>query len=128
MAGTLSCVVDLYSGRPNPALDLSDSDWAEVRRRLETSMRTPAAESREPPYLGFRGFVIDNPEREAGLPVRTEIFGGFVTVVESKGPAAPDRYTTHFTDAGGLEAWLHERAVDQGYEKDIDAMRVRPAR
>ena len=125
MIENIECAVDLYSGRPNPTLRLSDEDWAELRRRVESARRTPRPERREPPYLGFRGYRIYNPKLEAGLPYKVAVFGGFVTITEyeprkeNADAAAPQ----HFADEGRLEEWLEARAVEQGLAKDIEAVR-----
>jgi hypothetical protein len=60
-----------------------------VRRRLEISRQHPLKERHEPPQFGYRGFVIFDEAREAGLPYRTDIFGGFVAIVEERPEAPP---------------------------------------
>jgi hypothetical protein len=124
MRGPIECTISLYSGRRDPRLDLSDEEWAELRRRMDAAGREPRSERSEPPYLGFRGFRIFNPEGEPGLPYQAEVFGGFITVTQrnaSRGESLePER---HFADTAGLEGWLMERATKQGFGKDIDAVR-----
>jgi len=95
-----------------------------VRRRLEISRQHPLKERHEPPQFGYRGFVIFDEAREAGLPYRTDIFGGFVAIVEERPEAPPHapRQPLFYRDAGQLEDWLLERAAEHGLAKDIAGM------
>jgi hypothetical protein len=123
MAGTIGIVVDIYSGRRNPTIDLSASEMEELRHRLEASRRTPVRERHERPQLGYRGFVIYNEARETGLPYRAEVFGGFVAVTEERPePAQPAPQRHYFKDADQIEEWLLERAAERGLADDIVAM------
>jgi hypothetical protein len=82
-------------------------------------------ESYEAAQLGYRGFVVADEAREAGLPYRTEIFGGFVSVTEERpepGRQARRRPPSFFRDAGQVEECLLERAAERGLAEDIKAM------
>jgi hypothetical protein len=124
MAGTIEIMIDMYSGRRNPTIDLTEAEIEELRRRLERARRERLGERREPPQLGYRGFVILNEAREAGLPYQAYIYGGFVAVTEERPEPAPQLrpQPLYFRDAGGLEDWLLERAVERGLAKAIAEM------
>src|SRR5438128_12513850 len=96
MAGMIGIVVDIYSGRRNPTIDLSSSELEELRRRLELAKTSPVREQRERPQLGYRGFVIYNEARDAGLPYRADIFGGFIAVTDDRPEPAQPHIQPHF--------------------------------
>lgn len=126
MADTIECIVELYSGRVNPRLVLAADEWEEVRRRLEAARGSRLDARPEPPYLGFRGFVIYNPALDAGLPFKVEIYGGFIDIVE-RAPSDRDAgRALHYADVGGLEPYLHVRADERGFSAQIAAMRAPP--
>ncbi|MCP3802763.1 hypothetical protein NLX83_26160 [Allokutzneria sp. A3M-2-11 16] len=79
--------LDVFSGVPNPRWTLSG---AEARRLVALLPATPEPEREG---LGFRGFVLHNPEREFGLPDVVEL-----------GPGT-----------GELAAFLTAQAIHHGY-------------
>jgi hypothetical protein len=124
MAGAIEIFINMYSGRPDPVIDLSSEEIDELRRRLQMARKEPLGEFREPPQLGYRGFVIYNEAVDAGLPYRADIYEGFVAVTEERPePGRQSRAQPRlFRDAGQLEDWLLERAAQQGFADDIAAM------
>ncbi|WP_043811607.1 hypothetical protein [Allokutzneria albata] len=82
--------LDVFSGVPNPRWTLSD---AEARRLVSLLPATPDAPGTERGGLGFRGFVLHNPERELGLPEVVDL-----------GPGT-----------GDLAAFLTAQAILHGY-------------
>ena len=60
---------DLFSGRPNPSFTL-DAGQADAVAALLRGLR-PGGEPREPPGLGYRGFVVR--DASAALPGCTEL-------------------------------------------------------
>ena len=65
--------VDMFSGRPNPGLELRGSEARQLKQLLELK-RQPLNESTNNDQLGFRGFVIhsESPNHET-YRVRGEI-------------------------------------------------------
>jgi hypothetical protein len=125
MANHLQIMPDIYSGRPNPQLDLSPNEIDELRRLIERGRDQPVIEeARENLHLGYRGFVILNPRREHDLPFSVRIFNGTIDVIEEvpvleeRRPAAPLRYR----DSENIEGWLLARAADRGLMDDIIEM------
>ncbi len=122
MAG-IRIEVDIYSGRRNPSWEPSDAEIEDVRRRLERSRGERRGERRQPPTLGYRGFVIRNPKLEANLPYRVEVFGGFIEVVETDKGADGERPRTEmYADSGDLEQSLLNAAASRELADDIMAM------
>ena len=89
----LQIVANIFAGRPNPLIELSDEELTALRERLDAARphRLEPRQRREPPPLGYRGFLIFNPSREAGLPFRVEIFGGALAITDRPNePGAAD--------------------------------------
>jgi hypothetical protein len=63
--------LDILSGQPNPAWELSESDSL-MLRRLEARLEICRLESPVPPGLGYRGFSYE------GAGGRCRAYGGFV--------------------------------------------------
>jgi len=106
--------LDVYSGRPNPAWKLTPAEsaaLAEILKDLPAS-QTAGAEG----GLGYRGFVLSNPEREAGLPVRIRVCNGLVVFDEEGSPRS-------YRDTHGVESTLLRQASQRGYGEILKALR-----
>jgi hypothetical protein len=124
MAGTIEVTIDMYSGRPNPRIDLTDQELDELKRRLSAAQQAPSVDYRDPPQLGYRGFRIINPKQEPGLPYQARTFEGIVVVAASP-PSPNERQPPRpraYRDTGDLEKWLLDRAADRGLARDIVEM------
>jgi len=123
MAGAIQVFVNMYSGRPDPILELTGEQVDELRRRLEASRGHPVREHRELPQLGYRGFVVANQSRVPGFPYEVEIYGGFISALEDRPQTRQEtRHRQVFRDSERLEDWLLDRAVERGLAEDIAAM------
>lgn len=92
--------LDVFSGRPNPHWTLGGDraqELPDLLRDLEP------AESREPPGLGYRGFLLT----AAGAKAR--VFGGVITMMRDGDDVA------RFKDGHGVEQLLLEQAREHGY-------------
>ena len=74
--------------------------------------------------LGYRGFLIFNPDREGGLSFRVEIFGGSIAVSDrpAEAKAGARDGPRLFRDSERIEEWLLDRAAERGYAEAIAAM------
>ena len=109
---------DVFSGQPNPAWELSAQEAAELARRLADLPRhdQTAAEG----GLGYRGFVISNPQKIPGLPVELRVYRGVLTVPGQGGALS-------YGDVNRIEQWLLEQAGQRGYGDLVDqAVRTAP--
>jgi hypothetical protein len=105
--------LDVYSGRPNPTWTLTAEEITTLAARLNG---LPLSDSPPPESgLGYRGFLITNPERAGGLPPRIRVAGG-VVMVERDGPLQI------YQDAHGIERWLLRQASQRGYGALVDAV------
>lgn len=76
----IEVALNVFSGRRNPAWILSASREVEFLARLKASQSRPSVDrrsEREPPTLGYRGFVVRSP---AGGPLAepVRVYGGTV--------------------------------------------------
>jgi hypothetical protein len=92
--------VHVFSGRPDPVFQLTDSQEGELNERLSAAV-TPTERRPSGVYggLGYRGFSITRSIDLHGAAARTLVHEG---IVESS-PAAPNT-----VDSAGVEAWLAE--------------------
>jgi hypothetical protein len=99
--------LDVFSGRPNPAWDLSPDEEAELARLI--AGLPPSRRSLDEGGLGYRGFVIRaTTGAEARMPDEVRVHHGVVRV--SEGGRVRNHEDTH-----GLERWLQEQARGRGH-------------
>lgn len=58
--------LDLFSGRPNPSITLSDREAKAILARLAPDKKLPRDQVDSPPSLGYRGLIIEQPGRPVG--------------------------------------------------------------
>jgi hypothetical protein len=78
---SIRITVDVFSGRPNPSIELDDRESAEVLDRLMPVRRLGDTEPGLPPEptLGYRGLVVDQiTDRRAELPDVIRVAGADV--------------------------------------------------
>ena len=97
--------LDVFSGQSNPAWELTPGEVAEVAKRLTGLPRLQQAAGE--PGLGYRGFVLSNPQRFPDLPIEIRVYGGVLTIREPAGPS-------YYRDAAKLEDWLLVQARQAG--------------
>ncbi|MDN8616460.1 hypothetical protein [Variovorax ginsengisoli] len=110
-------MLDVFSGRPNPLWALSEPQIQELRALLAASLHARVDVAAEPPYLGYRGFVIFNRRKVEEIPRKVEVFGGMLLVDDE-----PSGKRSVYTDPFGLEAWLLEQARERGHAETIAQM------
>lgn len=98
--------LDIFSGRPNPSWELTSAEISELKEYM--AGLTPASKPAIASDLGYRGFIISNPGKLGGLPVKTHVLNG-VLAVNEKGS------TNYYNDVNDIESWLMERAREHGY-------------
>lgn len=103
---------DVFSGRPNPTWSLSEKQIMELKEALRD---LPPSE--KPPGefgLGYRGFLILNPDRAGGLAPHIRIYRGIVTMV--------DMPMQSYQDVHGIEDRLLVQASQHGYKTIVDSV------
>jgi len=100
--------LEVFSGRPNPAWKLSAE---ESRAVVEMLKDLPAVQAvRADSGLGYRGFVLSNPEHMAALPAQIRVYDGMIVMDEEGGPRS-------YQDTHGVESTLLRQASQRGYGK-----------
>jgi hypothetical protein len=98
--------LDIFSGRPNPRW-MFGGDTA--REFLQATRTKEPAKKREPPDLGYRGFLLRAPDGS-----RVRAFQGVLSVEK-------DSRASAFTDSAGIELRLLAYAREQGLGDLLDA-------
>lgn len=117
-------VVEVFSGRPNPAFTLDDPAFLQSLRK---AFAGPAAETPDTSQvlafsrLGYRGIVIENPAGLAGIPRHAQVLGGRVLV--SDGIEGGPRW---LQDAGLIEKRCLALAAERGLIADLVAAGLVP--
>jgi hypothetical protein len=119
----LRITIDIFSGRPNPVIELRGREAANVLERLRPVRRLERGEPGLPdtPTLGYRGLLIEQLEKPAGgLPrafryAHGDLFGPRLT----HRAADPD-FEEHVLSAGLLRRMKVERQLPSLARKEID--------
>ena len=101
---------DVFSGRPNPTWSLSEEQIMELQEALRDL--PPADKPPGESGLGYRGFLILNPDRASGLAPHIRIYRGIVTMV--------DVPMQSYRDVHGVEDRLLVQASQHGYKTIVD--------
>lgn len=77
---SLRITIDIFSGRPNPVLELSGREAATALERLTPTRQVKGREARVvPPTLGYRGVIVEQVgERTGRLPRVFRVASGFL--------------------------------------------------
>lgn len=75
---SIQVTIDVFSGRPNPSVELDDRDARDLLERLRPLRRLDPEESpAPPPVLGYRGILFEQREKVTDeLPGRFRLAGG----------------------------------------------------
>jgi len=106
--------LSIFSGNPDPVLNLSQDVQDDIAARLARSVGQQAAAYAEPPGLGYRGFVVTNSGGVANVPSLSVVYGGTVAVVAESGETAT------WSDSEGIEQQLLQQARELGYGTILD--------
>jgi hypothetical protein len=91
MAPVLRIEVDMFSGRPNPTLDVR-GDEAQRLQELLAQQRQPLNDVRTPDQLGFRGFIV-SPEGSGGETCRVN---GAILLIGDRAYLDPNKDIQNF--------------------------------
>jgi hypothetical protein len=99
--------IDVFSGRPNPAFELSVDEAKHLLALLEGLPEIPPTADED--ALGYRGMNVTIAKGDDNNPVRRiRVSGGVVAIGRATG-------TRYFRDTRAVEKWLIERAADNGH-------------
>jgi hypothetical protein len=115
----------IYSGRPNPSLELSGNEADELADLARTALDGEPSPPPPPPQLGrFYGFQIETPadmQKRLRLPAQLSVYSGVVTEKQ-------DRELRHWRDVANLERFLINYAQRGGLSELLAKVGVEQAR
>ena len=90
----LRITIDIFSGRPNPVIELSGGAAREARARLAAGRRSGSGRVTAPalPILGYRGLVVEGGDRPIRSvdPALEDLVCGSTGILRRLGRAFPD--------------------------------------
>src|SRR5215467_679708 len=96
--------IDIFSGRPNPVLQISPAAAAGLFAATPAFLAAPAAQPSVAPFprLGYRGLVIqhDEPALADTLPLASRLYGGVLHFANAA--AATPNIERELVAPGGL--------------------------
>ena len=104
--GAVLVEIDLPGTPQRLSWTASPAESQELARRLLGA--SPAAPPDPLPALGYRGFVVTNPDRHGDLPALLRVWRG-VLVITDQG------VTACYEDIHDVDSWLREQARQHGY-------------
>ena len=114
----------LFSGRPDPTYVLSDSQLIEkLKAELAEAKRLDSydRESVIPANIGYKGILVSNPEKRAGLPVRFAVYKGTIELMDGQKRFLEDK-------GGAIEKMLMDEAIRKGVIEDVILKRMKKER
>lgn len=112
LSATLTIMLDIWSGLPNPTWQLSGALADELLRRLG-AVQESTTNADDPPALGYRGIVVSSEGNEA-LPSERRIY---TAPVSNRSPGSWNR------TACALELWLLDSGRDSVDSAVLDEIR-----
>jgi hypothetical protein len=75
---SVKITIDIFSGRPNPVVELSDKEGREALERLAPAepLQHDEAEKAGTPILGYRGLIVEQTNAKSDLPSRFRVTSG----------------------------------------------------
>ena len=73
---TVRVTLDVFSGRPNPTVELDGEEADDLLDRLRPEGRLQVDDIATPPVLGYRGIVVEQDERSDQLPRQLRLIEG----------------------------------------------------
>jgi len=114
----------LFSGRPDPTYVLSDSQLIEkLKAELVEAKRLDSydRESVIPANIGYKGILVSNPGKRAGLPVRFAAYKGTIELMDGQKRFLEDK-------GGAIEKMLMDEAIRKGVIEDVILKRMKKER
>ena len=123
----LRITVDVFSGRPNPVIELNDSESRKVLERLQPVRALKKSDPGLPPFptLGYRGLIIEQVgARTKGLPKSFRVANGDLFGPELAHRAADEDFEDFFCGSTGpIRKIKLGREFPASLRKEIDRFR-----
>lgn len=111
----------LYSGRPDPMYELVDAQVIEKVKTWVTEAKTLDGYDKEtviPANIGYKGILVTNPEKRAGLPVRFAVYKGTIELIDGQKRFLEDK-------GGAVEKLLMDEAIRKGVIEETIVKRIK---
>lgn len=115
----ITATAGIFSGRPNPQIELSGSDASALAERMRAA-REPSHPPPQPKLGFYYGFQVNAPTklaRDYGIPESFNVFAGVITDGGSRGQR-------HWQDTGGVETFLLMTAYERGHGELLDRVKA----
>lgn len=113
----------LFSGRPDPVYELADDQLVEkVKANIARAKVLEAFDKKSviPVNIGYKGILVSNPQKKAGLPARFAVYKGAMEV------EATDGQKRFLADEGGaIEKLLMDEAIRRGLIDEVILKRMK---
>lgn len=119
--GTITAVIGVFSGRPNPELLLTGEVARELASLVKKTIGREPIHPPPPPKLWcYNGFLVQLPNELAqrfGLPTEFSVHHGVLTEREG-------HQEKHWRDVAEVERFLIDQAYEQGHGDLIEEFKV----
>lgn len=112
---SITAILDIFSGRPNPMWNLSDDEIEKLKTNLKD---LPSAKPRKRFGMGYRGFIILN-NAVADFPLKVEINDGVLAILD-------EERLVYKEDANRIEEWLLNRVRSLSREQKLGLEEILP--
>lgn len=102
---SLRITIDIFSGRPNPVIEVSGKEEREILERVKPAKKLPASDMGAPEHvLGYRGLVVEQVGSiSRGLPKVFRVAAGSIYGQKLAHSIADDSFERDFLSAPGME-------------------------
>ncbi|HEX8918557.1 MAG TPA: hypothetical protein VF898_08640, partial [Chloroflexota bacterium] len=76
---SVSAQLLIYSGRPDPAFDLAQSEIDSLSSAIQQTIGQQQTDEAPEGGLGYRGFLVTNTGSASGMPAEFEVYQGTLT-------------------------------------------------
>jgi len=111
----------LFSGRPDPTYELGDSQVIERLKAVVAGAKRLDSYDKEsviPANIGYKGILVSNPEKRAGLPVRFAVYKGTIELMDGQKRFLEDK-------GGAVEKMLMDEAIRKGVIDEVILKRMK---
>jgi len=111
----------LFSGRPDPVYELVDEQLIEkLKMNLAAAKKIENYDRQTviPANIGYKGILVNNPGKQAGLPARFAVYQGTIELMDAR--------KSFLEDSGGaVEKLLFDEAIRKGVIDNVIMKRMR---
>lgn len=109
----IEVIIDLFSGLQNPKWFLTREKIEKLQEKL---LGLPTSLPKKLPILGYRGVIISNLSKIAGIQENINIFNGVISVFGNGN-------VRYLRDINNIEEWILDQARELGFGIAIDKFR-----